>query len=219
MNSTALKLDILSVCTAFFAVLATVAMPAQALVLDFEGASGSANTVGGFLDVGDFRFTLDAGSSGFIFLSGQGDIVESDTTKLFGANRTNVTMTRVDGGFFDLFSFDIGGSFASSPARWASSVDVAGSNGSFLSAIVGPNPTYNTVTPGWSSLTSVTWTPLINASGGVFNYEFTLDNINFAASEPVPAPPLPALVGIALLGLGWGRSRRQASKQAMCKFL
>src|SRR5262245_61869956 len=109
------------------ALLLVTSGSASATAITFEGASGSVFTLGGFIDVTGFRFTLSATpspSNGFETVTNQEDIIESGTTKLFAANHSEITMTRVGGGTFDLVSLDVGGSFTHSSSRWANHIDI-----------------------------------------------------------------------------------------------
>src|SRR5438552_3961266 len=92
---------------------------AYSVTITFEGKSGLIFNSGEFLDVEEFRFTLTNVNGGFLNITSQSNIVETGTTKLFAANHSIVTLTRIDGQAFDLLSFDIGGSFDFAPNRWA----------------------------------------------------------------------------------------------------
>jgi len=177
--------------------------PASALLITFEGESGFTSNIGEFIDVAGFRFTQTGGNSnGFLSITPQSDIVEPNTTKLFGANRAEITMTKIGGGAFDLLNVDIGGSFISSNNRWASSVNItSGSN--LLNVLLPPNdPTYQTANPNFFNVTSVSFIPFVNTDQGENNYEYTLDNIEIADAIAVTPEPTSLLSLLALSTFG-----------------
>ncbi len=188
-----------------FALVMLVAMSqpaarnANALVIDFEGKVGSAFAIGTFIDVDGFRFTITAtNGAGFEVITNQNDIVEPGTTRLFGANHVEITMTKIGGRAFSLSSLDIGGSFAFSPDRWADRVDVI-SGAAVTATLAGHGPSYVHLTPNFTNVTSVILDPFVNANQGENNFEFTIDNIVIA---DVIAVTEPSSLSLALLALG-----------------
>jgi hypothetical protein len=152
--------------------------PASALLITFEGESGFTNEIGEFIDVAGFRFTQTGGDgSGFLIINPQSDIVEPNTTKLFGANRAEITMTKIGGEAFDLLNVDIGGSFISFNNRWASSVNITSGSNIVNVLLPSNDPTYQTANPNFFNVTSVSFIPFVNTSQGQNDYEYTLDNI------------------------------------------
>lgn len=183
--------------------LLTIGSSVNALVIDFEGKSGNVSGIGAFLDVDGFRFTITGGNvNGFELVTNQSNIVEPNTTKLFAANHTEITMSKVGGGAFDLNSVDIGGSFVSSPNRWADHVDVIA--GAVVTAtLAGQPPNYVHLNPNFLNVTSVIFKPFVNTNQGANNFEFTIDNI--AISETVPEASTLALLALGLAGIGFRR--------------
>ena len=176
---------------------------ASAAVIDFEVGFKFADGIGSSFDVGDYRFSLTGGQAATMLVSSQSDIVEGGTSKLFATNHSEVTMSRIDGGLFDLLSFDLGGSFVNLPSRWASLVTATTTAGSASATPSGP--TYTNVTADLFGIDAVSFIPTINASGGINNFEFTLDNIVVREAQAVPAP---ALAGLFLLAIGLLARRR-----------
>lgn len=171
---------------------------AQATLIDFEGKSGFTDTNGGFFDIDGYRFTLTDVAGGFLIVTNQAGLVESNTTKLFAANHSLLTITRVDGGLFDLLSLDIGGSWED-PAlwyRWADSVTLASSAGSAAATLLGQPATFQNITPGFLGVSSVVFRPA--GSRGEFDFEFNIDNINLQSND-VPEPSTLAIVLSAAL--------------------
>jgi hypothetical protein len=184
----------------------------NATTITFEGVTGFAQGLGQFVDVDGFRFTLTGNTTvnGFESITSQSDVVEPGTTKLFGANHTDITMTKIGGGFFSLQSVDIGGSFIAANNRWASSVNVF--NGlNTVNVVLPPNdPTYQTANVNFLNVSSVTFIPLINAGGGANNFEFTLDNIVIdQVGGAIPEPASLFLLSTGLVGVAARRHRKR----------
>ena len=198
---------------AIFALALFAGSAAQAAaIIDFEGATGTVTNVGEFIDVGDYRFTFSdndlngsANANGFLGITSQNSIVEPGTSKLFAANEAQITVSRIDGGAFDLLSVDIGGSWISSPSRWASSVDILG--GAPMNVILGVNPVYQNIALNYAGVTSVVFTPKINEGGGPNDFEFVLDNLEVDTATSVPEPSYLMLLGLSLLSIGLLRAR------------
>ncbi|HEY8099279.1 MAG TPA: PEP-CTERM sorting domain-containing protein [Burkholderiaceae bacterium] len=178
----------------------------QATVIDFEGQSAFANTNGSFFDIGGYRFTLTDVNSGFLDVTNQTGLIDDNSTKLFSANHAILTLSRADGGLFDLLSFDIAGSWTQSPNRWASSVDVTSSAGTTSAVLAGQPAAYQTITPGFMGVSSVAFTPNGHIGGSPYDFEFDLDNINVQSSVPEPASL--ALLAIGLIGFAFVRQRK-----------
>lgn len=193
--------NLLRSCALLFSLTALTQL--HAIVIDFEGESGSSSGVGSFLDIDGFRFTISNGNgSGFQFVNSGNDTVEAGTTKLLAANFAAITMTKVGGGLFALLSVDIGGSFISSPHRWADHVDVDGGSAVETATLAGQGPTFVNLATNFSSVSSVVFTPTVNANLGVNNYEFTIDNIVVDEASAVPdSGSNIAFLSLAILGI------------------
>ena len=183
-----------------------MAGPANATLITFEGESGSTFVTGGFVDIGDFRFTLTEIPNGGLVITNQSNIVESGTTKLFAVNHSEITMTRIDGATFTLLGLDVGGSFDTSPNRWADTVDIiaGATHTADLTDLVAFYHPQVLPAAGFMDITSVLFRPF--TTGGANDFEFTLDNINIAM---VPEPSTLALFTIGLFGLGVMTRRRR----------
>lgn len=180
------------------ALLLAAAGSAQAVVIDFEGASGLASTDGAFIDVDGFRFTLTQGNAnGFLRIINQSDIVEPNTTKLFAANHAVITMTRISGGSFDLLSVDVGGSFVNSPNRWADTVNIVGGPLEIVT-LAGQGPNYVTAVTNYLGVSSVVFRPTQNTNGGTNNWEYVIDNLVLDKVQ-VPEPMSASLAAFGLL--------------------
>ena len=186
----------------------SISLHSYATMIDFEGATGTANNIGEYIDVGDYRFTLSGGTSfGFEVITGLDQIIEPSTTKLFSGNHSEITMSRIDGAAFDLLSLDIAGSWINLPDRWADHVDLIAGNNIFTAILEGMPPSYQSITPNFLGVTSVLFKPFVNNNDGPNNYEFVLDNL-LVSTTAVPEPPLLALLSIGVIGMVMFRKRR-----------
>ena len=190
------------------AIISIVALPIHAALIDFEGASGVA-PIGEFLDVGDYRFTLTGGGSGVLVIITSSNIIEADTTKLFATNHSEITMTRIDGGAFNLLSLDISGSWVDPEdwRRWADSVDIIAGASTTNVVLDGTPATYQNIVLNYLDVTNVQFDPIINDNLAANSYEFVIDNLSVSA---VPVPTAVWLFGSGLLVL-IGIARRKAA--------
>lgn len=179
---------------------------AQAMLIDFEGKSGFTSTNGGSFDIDGYRFALTNVNQGFLIVTNQAGLIETGTTKLFAANHSLLTITRVDGGLFDLLSLDIGGSWEDPGAwdRWADSVTLASSAGSTMATLLGQPATFQSISPDFLGISSVVFRPA--GSGGINDFEFNIDNINLQSST-VPEPSTLAILLSAALAAAAVRRR------------
>jgi hypothetical protein len=180
-------------------------MASAGVIIDFEGASGSVGVLGGFLDFGEYRFTVSGGATPGAIITNQSNIGVPGDTSLFALNNTEVTLSRVDSTLFDLLSFDIAGSFQGEPDRYASLVTATGGGTSV--AGVPLDGVYTSVEANLFAVSAVSFVPTGNVGGGVNNFEFTLDNLSVRPSSVVSAPASIALLGLGLAGLGWKRRK------------
>lgn len=184
----------------------------SAVTIDFEGANAQVLVIGDSFDIGDIRFTMSGGHTGRGFLEASPawdvGIVESGNRKLVSANFAEVTITRVDGGIFDVTNIDIGGFHTGFLAGWANHVDISDGSSTVTANLLGQGNTYLNVSVSFLNATSVTFTPFHNIGSGPDsnNYNFTIDNI--VVDEPVPDTGSTALLlGAGLLGLAAIRRR------------
>ena len=100
-------INLLIVCS----VLLIACHEVNADTITFEGMGiVYIENVGEFIDVNDYRFTLTADiSNGFVQTISQTNIIEPNTTKLFVANHSEITLTRIDAMPFNLYSLDLAG--------------------------------------------------------------------------------------------------------------
>lgn len=189
------------------------------------------SNTGDSLTVDNYNFTLNNILGGFIGITSQSNIVESNTTKLYGANDSEIVLSKADGGAFDLLDFDVGGMFTDDPSgpffSWASAVTVTGTfaGGGSLSETVNINqsPTYTHVTlAGFSGLSNVVFAPLPNVDADQWSNpwrrNFTLDNIEVQASRVPDSSSSVELLSIAIVGLASIRHfRRGTGKRAQSR--
>ena len=125
----------------------------------------------------------------------------------------SLTVTSVGGTAFDLITFDI--ISASEISRFGSTtVNIQGvqSGGGIMDYVYNDSDlnAFETVALGWTNLLSLTFNGVGNGSLDMDNANnfFRLDNINMVESS-VPAPASILLLGLGLVGLGFGRYKRQ----------
>ncbi len=180
----------------------------RAELITFEGHSGAWFNDSEFREVDGFRFTLTKGNpSGFLIFEGNNsDVIENGTRKLYAANHAIITMSRADGALFNLESVDVGGTRIASPNRWADSVNIFAGLNSVNIHLPSNDPTYQFAVLNFTSVTSVTFSPLQNPEGGANSWEYMIDNLHYTA---VPEPNTVVLSGVFALGIcGCFRFRR-----------
>ena len=187
---------------------------AHATVVDFEGATGSASATGDSFNVGGLNFELTDLGLGFLQVFNDDNFVEPGTTKLFAANHAEITMTLAAGGAFSVSSLDLGGSWVNSPNRWADQVQIAAQlngGGIFQTLVDLPSlsPTYVTANLNLTNILSLNFAAFGSNGTGLYDYEFTVDNINYNLA----AVPLPASLAMLFVGIGAlvGLRRKRAS--------
>ncbi|WP_425038315.1 VPLPA-CTERM sorting domain-containing protein [Primorskyibacter sp. S187A] len=182
---------------------------AHAGIIDFEGVTPT--DFGDPIDVGDFRFDFTA--SGWLI----GDLddgltpgeVGNGTNVLYasGGSPVSVTMTRIDGGAFDVSAL----SAAESTGGTADILNVSGAfalGGSIMDDLAVTNAHQNFTLSGFVGLSSLTFSTATSGAFGEVGFE--LDNINtMAVTAPVP---LPAGGMLLLTGLGAVALTRRKSK-------
>lgn len=178
----------------------------HATLIDFENKTGFTSTNGGAIDIDGYRFTLTNVNSGFLLISNDSSFVESDTTKLFAANDSILTISRIDGLLFDLLSLDIGGSWINTPNRWANTVGISSSEGLVTATLSKFSTSYQAITPNFIGVNSVTFTP--TTVGSLYDYEFTIDNLQVQQTSNVPEPGSLALLAFGLAGFAISRRRQ-----------
>jgi hypothetical protein len=190
---------------------AIFSLPANATLIDFEGDSGYAQNSGDFFDIDGYRFTLTDVSGGFLTVTAQSDLIEGTTTKLFAANHSILTLSRVDGGSFDLLSVDVGGSWEDQAIwhRWADKVSIFDGSATVDVTLLGQGAVFHATNTNFLSVSSVVFSP--TGSRGTSDFEFNIDNISLRAGA-VPEPESLALVGLGLLAIV--ARRRKTAKQS-----
>lgn len=162
-----------------------------------------------------FDFTLTGG--GYFVMAGsyQPDLINNGTPNLFSANDSVFEITASNHRPFSLRAFDIAGSWTEPSLwfRWASAVVLTGTRAGLPDLhhtfTMPQTARFTTVLLDWEGLSSVTFTPIVNPSGGPADYEFTLDNLYLAAvPEPETWGLLLAGLGATLAHTAW-RNRRQ----------
>ncbi|WOI54234.1 hypothetical protein [Parvularcula sp. LCG005] len=189
---------------------------ANAATITFEGEDEVAITEGDSFMVGDVTFTQGTSDSlGFLAIVDEAIFVEAGTTKMWSGNRANVIMSLTSGDLFSLNSVDLGGSFVRSPARWADGITITGtladmSTISLLIDLPAADPNYVNVVFGaaWSALMSVEFAATGSNGTGLYDYEFTLDNIDFGEASAVPLPAAAPLFLAGAAAAGFARRRR-----------
>jgi hypothetical protein len=157
-----------------------------------------------------FNFKLQSGrADSSFYISGQQDgaYVNNGSKNLYSANQANVLVTSETGLSFDLFSFELGGSFVDLPDAWAESLTIIGHGdaGDVMTTVALPSTaTLTTISLNWFGLKSFELRPNGNPNVDAFGPDFAIDNIRVGV---IPEPGSAALV-LAGLAAFLGRSKR-----------
>lgn len=208
MNSTPLRKTVL---TAFLSV--ACACVSSAATIDFEGAGGlNALSTGSYFDVDGFRFTNTGGVNNFVLTTSQTNLIETNSTKIFSANQSTFTMTKVGGGNFSVSSLDIGGSWADANLfyRWADTVEVSDGTNSVIASLAGQGTSYLNLALNFANVSYLSFSATQNVLvPGDNNFEFTVDNIVVGDAVATPdGGSTFALIGAAMAGLMMLRRNR-----------
>lgn len=196
------------------AFLLSAAGGANAAVIDFEDVAVASGTYTGAAIVnGDFN----SGGFQFDFSTDHHHLANdvfynSNGTTYLGVDDWNgnevLTMSLLGGGLFDLASIDFG-EFDSLTST--SAISVSGSGGeNILITLDGIGDGVGGVTDfqnelfGWTNLSWVTFDAVDEGTGV---HSWSMDNINVSYSS-VPETGTIAMLGLGLLGLGFGRRRK-----------
>ena len=172
--------------------------------IDLTGASAIGRLVPQPYAAGPYRIT-DPGSSFFAFPP-SATATWTGSVALFASNvGTTTTLSRVDGGAFDLISLDLSeGNTASSAASLIfTGTLLAGGTTSFGLTLDGTFGMETVGFQGFADVTSVSW----QATGSrPASYQF--DNIVVSSLTPIPLPAGLPLLAAGLAGLALARRRR-----------
>ena len=162
---------------------------------------------------GGYSFlAVSQGPLAFAQIDAQPDIVGNGSRRLLAGNRTEIAMTRVGGGKFDLLGLSLGGSWTDPDKRfrWADAIDILVSSGGTpimrrVDLLSSPARLQSFLLDDFVGLDSVLFRPVRYDTALGSNYEFVLDDLR-VASVPEPEAWLMLGAGLALLAL----RRRQA---------
>ncbi len=162
---------------------------------------------------GGYSFlAVSQGPLAFAQIDAQPDIVGNGSRRLLAGNRTEIAMTRVGGGKFDLLGLSLGGSWTDPDKRfrWADAIEIVGSSGGTpimrrVDLLSSPARLQSFLLDDFVGLESVLFRPVRYDTALGSNYEFVLDDLR-VASVPEPEAWLMLGAGLALLAL----RRRQA---------
>ncbi|HMV55201.1 MAG TPA: PEP-CTERM sorting domain-containing protein [Rhodocyclaceae bacterium] len=162
---------------------------------------------------GGYSFlAVSQGPLAFAQIDAQPDIVGNGSRRLLAGNRTEIAMTRVGGGKFDLLGLSLGGSWTDPDKRfrWADAIEIVGSSGGTpimrrVDLLSSPARLQSFLLDDFVGLDSVLFRPVRYDTALGSNYEFVLDDLR-VASVPEPEAWLMLGAGLALLAL----RRRQA---------
>jgi hypothetical protein len=180
---------------------------ASAVTINFEALASDAQP---YVESGyEFSATSFGSVRPTTFLAG----ATTGNTSVFpsvGFDDHGILMTRIGGGEFDLFSFDVGEPFSLASFPGTNNFRITGTRAdttqittTFLVDGISGFQTFNAA--GFTSLVS-----LLFQSDGTSSADEnrSIDNIVVAASAAVPAPATALIFGLSLIGLGTIRRRK-----------
>jgi hypothetical protein len=180
---------------------------ASAYTIDFENEPNSVYwSVGEFIDVGDYRFTISEKYSdsqwsenlGFLSVEHWEEPTSSFLQSYF---LREYTMTRIDGNLFNLYSLDFGVLVIGHPL-FHEKIKVSSDSLSMTCEV--PKATFwDTFDFGtiFFNVDKIIFRPIfdVNADGAIFRYSQVDNLVVTSPSDPVPIPSTILLLGIGLI--------------------
>ena len=210
-----------------FVVLSVLAGWASADQIDFDTRDQFAYSGQSIVSGGYSFLAVGIGTLGFLQVDAQPDIVGNGSRRLLSGNHTEIELTKVGGGKFDLLGLAYGGSFKDQPFRWADAVEIVGrfDGGSVISRQVSltglPAALHYADFTDFTDVQSILFRPMKSGNNPGNNFEFVLDDIRVAS---VPEPESWLLLGDRSGGVRLALApdfltRRVAGRQAPQSYL